>query len=153
MQVKATVRYHFIPVRLVKAMVFPVVMYGCESWTVNHEVSGNDPTIKTMTSCSRAPFRLPLKTEDCPFTYQRLKSPSSVLWTPSLLAPLDMFFLCFTSKQAHFGAGTHLKNKSFLTACSPHGPTHPWFHFKIKVVQACASLLLHPYFTFQPTFS
>ena len=23
-------------VRLVKAMVFPVVMYGCESWTVNH---------------------------------------------------------------------------------------------------------------------
>ena len=22
-------------VRLVKAMVFPVVMYGCESWTVN----------------------------------------------------------------------------------------------------------------------
>ena len=22
------------PVRLVKAMVFPVVMYGCESWTV-----------------------------------------------------------------------------------------------------------------------
>ena len=24
-----------IKVRLVKAMVFPVVMYGCESWTVN----------------------------------------------------------------------------------------------------------------------
>ena len=23
-------------VRLVKAMVFPVVMYGCESWTVNN---------------------------------------------------------------------------------------------------------------------
>ena len=23
-----------IKVRLVKAMVFPVVMYGCESWTV-----------------------------------------------------------------------------------------------------------------------
>ena len=23
-------------VRLVKAMVFPVVMYGCESWTVKH---------------------------------------------------------------------------------------------------------------------
>ena len=22
-------------VRLVKAMVFPVVMYGCESWTIN----------------------------------------------------------------------------------------------------------------------
>ena len=24
-------------VRLVKAMVFPVVMYGCESWTVSPE--------------------------------------------------------------------------------------------------------------------
>ena len=24
-----------IKVRLVKAMVFPVVIYGCESWTVN----------------------------------------------------------------------------------------------------------------------
>ena len=23
-------------VRLVKAMVFPVVMYGCESWTINN---------------------------------------------------------------------------------------------------------------------
>ena len=28
-------RYYFAnKVRLVKAMVFPVVMYGCESWTV-----------------------------------------------------------------------------------------------------------------------
>ena len=30
-------RREFLPttkVRLVKAMVFPVVMYGCESWTV-----------------------------------------------------------------------------------------------------------------------
>ena len=26
-----------IKVRLVKAMVFPVVMYGCESWTVKAE--------------------------------------------------------------------------------------------------------------------
>ena len=28
---------HYLPtkVRLVKAMVFPVVMYGCESWTIN----------------------------------------------------------------------------------------------------------------------
>ena len=25
---------HEVKVRLVKAMVFPVVMYGCESWTV-----------------------------------------------------------------------------------------------------------------------
>ena len=27
--------YKSLSVRLVKAMVFPVVMYGCESWTVN----------------------------------------------------------------------------------------------------------------------
>ena len=30
-------RYYFAnKVRLVKAMVFPVVMYGCESWTVKN---------------------------------------------------------------------------------------------------------------------
>ena len=27
-------RYYFANKRQVKAMVFPVVMYGCESWTV-----------------------------------------------------------------------------------------------------------------------
>ena len=26
--------HHFAKVRIVKAMVFPVVMYGCESWTI-----------------------------------------------------------------------------------------------------------------------
>ena len=26
-------------VRIVEAMVFPVVMYGCESWTINKAVS------------------------------------------------------------------------------------------------------------------
>ena len=26
-------------VRLVKAMVFPVVMYGCENWTINKKLS------------------------------------------------------------------------------------------------------------------
>ena len=26
-----------VNVRLVKAMIFPVVMYGCESWTVEHQ--------------------------------------------------------------------------------------------------------------------
>ena len=28
-------------VHLVKAMVFPVVMYGCESWTINKTASKN----------------------------------------------------------------------------------------------------------------
>ena len=34
------------PIHLVKAMVFPVVMYGCESWTVkkaeHHSGGGED---------------------------------------------------------------------------------------------------------------
>ena len=29
---KQTLLYHYIKVRLVKAMIFLVVMYGCESW-------------------------------------------------------------------------------------------------------------------------
>ena len=29
-------------VQLVKAMVFPVVMYGCESWTVKKAVSAKE---------------------------------------------------------------------------------------------------------------
>ena len=29
-------------VRLVKAMVFPVVMYGCESWTVKRRLSAEE---------------------------------------------------------------------------------------------------------------
>ena len=31
-------------VHLVKAMVFPVVMYGCESWTIR-ELSGEELTL------------------------------------------------------------------------------------------------------------
>ena len=31
-----------IKVRLVKAMVFPVVMYGCESWTIKKKLSAKE---------------------------------------------------------------------------------------------------------------
>ena len=31
-------------VHLVKAMVFPVVMYGCESWTIKHQFFGAQPS-------------------------------------------------------------------------------------------------------------
>ena len=36
-------RYITLPtkVRLVKAMVFPVIMYGCESWTINKTLLKN----------------------------------------------------------------------------------------------------------------
>ena len=27
-------KFHLVKAKLVKAMVFPVVMYGCESWTI-----------------------------------------------------------------------------------------------------------------------
>ena len=32
--IKKQTHYFFNKVHLVKAMVFPVVMYGCESWTI-----------------------------------------------------------------------------------------------------------------------
>ena len=32
-------------VRLVKAMVFPVVMYGCENWTVKKAVQPSHPLL------------------------------------------------------------------------------------------------------------
>ena len=32
-------------VRLVKAMVFPVVMYGCESWTIKRKLSVEELTL------------------------------------------------------------------------------------------------------------
>ena len=37
-------------VRLVKAMVFPVVMYGCESWTVKNRCFGTVVLEKTLES-------------------------------------------------------------------------------------------------------
>ena len=38
--------------RLVKAMVFPVVMYGCESWTVKKaEGQREDKTLKSPLDC------------------------------------------------------------------------------------------------------
>ena len=46
-------------VRLVKAMVFPVVMYGCESWTVRRS---NQPILKEISPrCSLEALMLKLK--------------------------------------------------------------------------------------------
>ena len=41
-------------VHLVKAMVFPVVMYGCESWTIKKmsEVAQSCPTVCVSMDCS-----------------------------------------------------------------------------------------------------
>ena len=44
-------------VRLLKAMVFPVVMYGCESWTVNKAERRNIDAFKLW--CWRRLLRVP----------------------------------------------------------------------------------------------
>ena len=44
-------------VRLVKAMVFPVVMYGCESWTVKKAECRRIDAFKLL--CWRRPLRVP----------------------------------------------------------------------------------------------
>ena len=54
-------------VRLVKAMVFPVVMYGCESWTVNKAECRRTDTFELW--CWRRLLRVP-------WTARRSSSPS-----------------------------------------------------------------------------
>ena len=44
-------------VRLVKAMVFPVVMYGCESWTVKKAERRRIDAVELW--CGRRPLRIP----------------------------------------------------------------------------------------------
>ena len=46
-----------IKVRLVKAMVFPVVMYGCENWTVKKAERRRIDAFELW--CRRKPLRLP----------------------------------------------------------------------------------------------
>ena len=47
-------------VRLVKAMVFPVVMYGCESWTIKKAECRSIDTFELW--CWRRPLRVPWTT-------------------------------------------------------------------------------------------
>ena len=44
-------------VRLIKAMVFPVVMYGCESWTVKKDENGKIDAFELW--CWRRLLRVP----------------------------------------------------------------------------------------------
>ena len=46
-------------VRLVKAMVFPVVMYGCESWTVKKAEHRRIDAFELW--CWRRPLRVPIQ--------------------------------------------------------------------------------------------
>ena len=46
-------------VRLVKAMAFPVVMYGCESWTVKKDVRRRDRKSTRLNSSHTLASRMP----------------------------------------------------------------------------------------------
>ena len=78
-------------VRLVKAIVFPVVMYGCESWTVKKAESQRIDAFELW--CWRRLLRLPWTAEIQPvhfkgdqsqvfFGRNDAKAEAPVLWTP-----------------------------------------------------------------------
>ena len=73
-------------VRLVKAMVFPVVMYGCESWTVKkaecRRIDAFEKTLESPLDCKEIQ---PIHSEDQPWDYFRrndAKAETPVLWPP-----------------------------------------------------------------------
>ena len=89
-------------VRLVKAMVFPVVMYGCESWTVKKAEGrrinafelwcwrrllrvpwtarrSNQPILKISPGCTLVGLMLKLKLQYCGHLMQRTDSPEKTL--------------------------------------------------------------------------
>ena len=74
-------------VRLVKAMVFPVVMYGCESWTVKKaERRRIDVFVKTLESPLDCKEMQPVHSEgDQPWDFfgrNDAKAETPVLWPP-----------------------------------------------------------------------
>ena len=77
-------------VRLVKAMVFPVVMYGCESWTVKKAERQRIDAfelwcwrrLESPLDCRDIP---PVHSEDQPWNFFRrndAKAETPVLWPP-----------------------------------------------------------------------
>ena len=77
-------------VRLVKAMVFPVVMYGCESWTVKKAERRRidafelwlEKTLESPLDCKEIQ---PVHSEDQPWDFfgrNDAKAETPVLWPP-----------------------------------------------------------------------
>ena len=78
-------------VRLVKAMVFPVVMYGCESWTVKKaecrridafELWCWEKTLESPLDCKEIQ---PVHSEDQPWVFfgrNDAKAETPILWSP-----------------------------------------------------------------------
>ena len=77
-------------VRLVKAMVFPVVMYGCESWAVkkteNRRIDAFELLLeKTLESPLDCKEIQPVHSEDQPWCFfgrNDAKAETPVLWPP-----------------------------------------------------------------------
>ena len=75
-------------VYLVKAMVFPVVMYGCESWTVKKaecrriDAFELEKTLESLLDCKEIQ---PVQSEDQPWNFfgrNDAKAETPVLWPP-----------------------------------------------------------------------
>ena len=75
-------------VRLVKAMVFPVVMYGCESWTVKKAKHGRIDAFELW--CWRRPLRVPWTARKSNQSILKVISPGCSL-EEMMLKPLQYF--------------------------------------------------------------
>ena len=89
---------HTTKVHLVKAMVFPVVMYGCESWTLKEAAAAAKSLQSCPTLCDPTRFSSPWDSPgkntgvSCHFVLQRMKvkSESEVIQScPNLSDPMD----------------------------------------------------------------
>ena len=65
-------------VRLVKAMVFPVVMYGCESWTIKKAEHWRIDAFELW--CWRRVLRVPLYCKEIQQVHPKEKSVLNILW-------------------------------------------------------------------------
>ena len=70
-------------VRLVKAMVFPVVMYGCESWTVKKAEHRRTDAFESSLDCKELQTVHPQGDQSWVFTGRTdAKAETPVLWPP-----------------------------------------------------------------------
>ena len=76
-------------IHLVKAMVFPVVMYGCESWTVNKAKCRKLDAFELW--CWRRPLRVPWTARRSNQSILREMSPEYSLEGPMLKLKLQYF--------------------------------------------------------------
>ena len=70
-------------VRLVKAMVFPVVMYGCESWTVKKAEDRRTDAFESSLDCKELQPVHPQGDQSWVFTGRTdAKAETLILWPP-----------------------------------------------------------------------